>query len=171
MKNSQNKQGFVILYAVLLTMVVLAIGLILLNIIARQTLLASIERNSQIAYYAADTGRQCALYWNKQQRFGLVINLPGGTRQLILPDGLAERFVCVGTSIMPSVVPLDEKVEASFNVELSPKTCVRVLVEKDANKNPEETTTIVSSGYNVACSDIDKPNARKVERALRVTTI
>ncbi len=176
MAKSSKKQGFVILYAVLLTMVVLAIGIILLNIIARQTLLASIERNSQIAYYAADAGRQCALYWNKQQKFGTVINILG-IRQLSAPAAI-DGVSCVNAE--PVTVTTDpglplasgaQQLKAEFRIPISSKTCARVTVEKNAAADPDKTTIVTSVGYNVACDSVDTVNPRKVERALRITTI
>lgn len=62
-------KGFVILYAVLLTTVVLAIGLTVATIIAKQLQLAYIEKSYQAAYYAADAGRRCAFFWDGENGF------------------------------------------------------------------------------------------------------
>ncbi|MCE9628914.1 MAG: hypothetical protein K8Q91_02875 [Candidatus Vogelbacteria bacterium] len=70
--NKKDNNGFAILYAVLVASVVAIGGLILSNIIFKQLILSGVGQSSQIAYYAADVGRACARYWNKQGSFGFV---------------------------------------------------------------------------------------------------
>ncbi len=61
-KSLQTKKGFSILFASLVASLVLAIGLAILRITIKQITLASAGRESQHAFYAADTGTECALY-------------------------------------------------------------------------------------------------------------
>jgi hypothetical protein len=65
-KIQKNTSGFALLYAVLLTGVILAIGLGLSSILTKQIILSSIGSNSQVAYYAANTGKECVFYWGFQ---------------------------------------------------------------------------------------------------------
>ena len=53
---SNKSRGVAILFAVLTLSVVLTIGLSLLNITLKQIILASVGRDSQFAFFAADTG-------------------------------------------------------------------------------------------------------------------
>src|SRR3989344_4309903 len=64
MKIKSKQQGVVILYAVLLVSVILAINLGIFNITYRQILLSSVARESEIAFFAADSGRHCAMFWD-----------------------------------------------------------------------------------------------------------
>ncbi len=63
LKLQKNQSGFALLYAVLLTGVILAIGLGLSSILTKQIVLSSIGSNSQVAYYAANSGKECVFYW------------------------------------------------------------------------------------------------------------
>jgi hypothetical protein len=65
MSNILRKKGFVLLYALLVAGVVLAIGMSLSGIISKQIQLSSIGRMSRVAYYAADSGRGCGMFWWK----------------------------------------------------------------------------------------------------------
>ncbi|OJI08263.1 MAG: hypothetical protein COX02_01885 [Candidatus Vogelbacteria bacterium CG22_combo_CG10-13_8_21_14_all_37_9] len=65
MANFKSNQAFVLLYAVLVASVVLAIGFSLANIITKQIILSSLGQSSRVAYYAADGGRDCGLFWSK----------------------------------------------------------------------------------------------------------
>lgn len=56
------KKGFSVLFASLTGSLVLAIGLAILSITIKQITLASAGRESQLAFYAADTGTECALF-------------------------------------------------------------------------------------------------------------
>jgi hypothetical protein len=60
------QRGFTLLVAVVLSSVALAIGLSLLNISYKQVLLASAAKQSQNAFYAADSVLECALYFDQQ---------------------------------------------------------------------------------------------------------
>ncbi len=56
------KKGFSVLFASLTGSLVLLIGLAILSITIKQITLASAGRESQLAFYAADTGVECALF-------------------------------------------------------------------------------------------------------------
>lgn len=57
-----NEQGFTLLLAALVASVVLAIGSAIFGIALKQVTLSSIGRNSQYAFYAADSAAECALF-------------------------------------------------------------------------------------------------------------
>ncbi len=59
-----NKSGFAMLFAVLLSSVLVAIGISLFNISLKELTVATSARDSEIAYYAADSARECAVYWD-----------------------------------------------------------------------------------------------------------
>ncbi|MEK7650637.1 MAG: hypothetical protein AAB364_02095 [Patescibacteria group bacterium] len=59
-----QKAGVAILFAILLVSIVLTVGLTLLNITLRQLVLSSLARESQFAFYAADSARNCARYYD-----------------------------------------------------------------------------------------------------------
>ncbi len=59
-----TKKGFVLAFSLLISSIVLALALGIFNILLKQIVLTSSARDSQIAFYAADAGAECALYWD-----------------------------------------------------------------------------------------------------------
>lgn len=59
-----TQRGFTLLLAALVASVVLALGAAIFQIAQKQIMLSSIGRDSQFAFYAADTAAECALYWD-----------------------------------------------------------------------------------------------------------
>lgn len=59
-----SKAGYTLLFAVLVSALVLAIGISILNISKKEFLLSSGARESSIAIYAADSGIECAYYYD-----------------------------------------------------------------------------------------------------------
>ena len=61
---ASTARGFTLLIAVLVSGVLLAIGVAIFNIVSKQVILTSAGRESQFAFFAADTGVECVLYWD-----------------------------------------------------------------------------------------------------------
>ena len=58
-----KKQGFALLYAILISGVIALIGVLLVNIITKQLVFSSLARDSEISYYyLANSGRECLEY-------------------------------------------------------------------------------------------------------------
>lgn len=186
MKKFNQQSGFVILYAVLLTSVVLGIGILLLSIIAKQIQLSSLEKSSQAAYYAADAGRQCALLWDQNDgahdAFGHFSEGVTGEKQY--NSSVSEATpTCFGgpiTTFTQTENVLGDggtfgtssfKFNSTVNNAGNPKTCVQVVVSKSIN-NGLAMTTITSNGYNQASCDgssLAKTNLRRVQRTIVIT--
>jgi hypothetical protein len=62
----KTRRGFVLLLAVLVSGILLALGFALYNIASKELVLSSAARDSQFAFYAADSGIECALYWSRK---------------------------------------------------------------------------------------------------------
>lgn len=59
-----RKNGFALLYAILLSGALLLVGVILMNIITKQLVYSSINKKSEASYYyAANSGRECLMYY------------------------------------------------------------------------------------------------------------
>ena len=61
----KHKQGFTLLYAVVVTSILLASALSIISIALRELALSTSSRDSQYAFYVANTGLECAMYWDK----------------------------------------------------------------------------------------------------------
>lgn len=57
-----HSAGFVLLFAILVASIVSAAGLGISRILLKQIILTSMQRDSQVAFFAADTGLECARY-------------------------------------------------------------------------------------------------------------
>lgn len=59
-----GSRGFTLFYAVLITSLLLSIALAVFNITLKELILSSDARESQNAFYSADTALECALFWD-----------------------------------------------------------------------------------------------------------
>lgn len=140
-------KGFTTLFAVLVASLLLAIGIAIFNITYKELLLSSSARESQFAIYAADTGLECALYWDLQQH--------------AFATGTAPRTLTCATQSVQYSVGTTYPATSTFTIQFaSDPYCMIVDVGKYANPS---RTVIISRGYNTC----DTANARRVERALR----
>lgn len=156
------KTGFTLLLTVLFVSLFLSIGLGVATLIIGEIGLSGSGRESQFAFYAADSGIECALYWDKpiiNEKFATSTG-PG-----------SNTITCAGNSVLVggwvSCVPpctssgQSRGGRSSFFLSFGPdKPCVDVTVEK----NIDATTVITSLGHNTCVS-----GARRVERGLEVS--
>jgi hypothetical protein len=60
----KNDRGVVLLIAVTISSLVLVIGIGIISIITKEIVLSSLNKNSQAAFFAADSGIDCAMHWD-----------------------------------------------------------------------------------------------------------
>lgn len=153
--NKKGLSGFAAFYAVLVISILLTISIKMLDIALKRQILSSGARESLDAFYAADSGVECALY--NDLRIGRRFEAPGQSR--------AESISCGGsTFVLTSSSPGCPKgvCYTEFSYDLSPSGRVEVLVKKKNDNNNEQIRTLVEArGYNVSSG------ARKLERAIR----
>lgn len=158
-----NNRGFVILIASLLAGLLTIIGASIFSIFLKELILSSGGKESQLAFYAADGGVECALYWDSKEKFATSSD----------SESSPSNLFCNNQDITLSAdwvwkVPAETTPTASrtiFSIDLYPsdpdrKDCAAISVFKD-NGN----TIIESRGYNTC----DLTNPRRVERGLRVS--
>ncbi len=167
-KNLRNNKGYTLLFAVLVSSIVLAVGISILSIGKKEFLLATASRESVLAFYAADTGFECALirdsYIATSSTAGISIE-------------------CINQSItMFPTFPNNDNGTGLFTFDIrmgsNSKSCAKVTVLKYYELNSNlgiyaPASRIESRGYNTGwdtntntCS-INSPN--RVERAIRYT--
>ncbi|MBI5005114.1 MAG: hypothetical protein HZC03_00715 [Candidatus Lloydbacteria bacterium] len=140
---NRNNRGFVLLYAVLVASIALSIGISLYGITLKELLISSSSRDSQLAFYAADAGAECALYWDVQEKA-----FSTSTQNSI---ACASLPMTVGGGTI-----------SNFSISSFPNgACADVIVDKSIFPQ----TVITSQGYNTC--NLNDP--RRVERTLRVT--
>jgi type II secretory pathway pseudopilin PulG len=152
MKNRNSQKGFTILVAVVTAGILLIIAMTIGGIALKEQTLSIANKESQIAFYAADTGMECALYWDQNKRSGGIFSPDGdGNHPVLRPSGN-----CNGLTIDPGDSPIilsvigspapspntsNLKAEYSYTfkvggipVEGGPaKTCAIVTIMKDTN--------------------------------------
>lgn len=63
-RKKYSQRGFTLLLAALVASIVLALGASIFEIAQKEVTLSSLGRDSQFAFYVADTAAECALYWD-----------------------------------------------------------------------------------------------------------
>ncbi len=140
----KNKNGFTLFYALLVISIILSISMAIAEIVLRETVISGFGRDSLIAFFAADSGVECALYWDvKQNAFATTstsstINCAGSTINFNPSSGV-------------SVFPLNFTNGSYASVKV--------------DKTTYPVTTVTAYGRNSA----DLTNPRRVERGLKVT--
>lgn len=151
--NGSRSRGFTLLFAVLVSGLLFSIGIAIANLALKEIVLSSAGKESETAFYAADTGTECALYFDIQRK-----KFP------TVAGGEPSSFRCAGNDITAgSVVAISGGAKTSFTVPLSGASCAKVDVYKYISQTPG--TVIESRGRN-DCGSGDNPS--RVERALRV---
>jgi hypothetical protein len=75
----KREAAFVLLYAVMTSTIILAVGVSIISIALKQLAISTVGRESQYAFYAANTGAECALYWDFHGVLAEVVTGGAGT--------------------------------------------------------------------------------------------
>ncbi len=189
-KIKESKRGFTLLFAILVSVMVLAVGASIINITLKQVILSGSGRESQFAFYAANTGMECALFWDLN---GTILDNNGQARYVFPPPGAedslrtdTEYFECSGTNIIngdPTNPYTKDRWKTTDNGQVSTKVfrleishtvtgvdiieyCAEVTVEKKyVDDAGSIQTTITSQGLNT-CDPENDPRA--VQRGLEL---
>ena len=149
LSTSVPQRGFVLLIAVLVASLMLVLASSMFNLVQKEIILASLGRDSQYAFYTADSALECALYWDFQQQ---AFSFPSG----------GPTIVCNGVTVgSVAYVALEQPMEFQFDSE---GYCSKVTVIKHATY---PRTTIQARGYNGTCAGL-ATNPRSLERAVAV---
>ena len=180
-------RGAILLIAVTVSSLVLAIGLGILNITRKEIILSAYSKESGKAFYAADTGIECALFWD--------INYAGANPSLVRSPfatssvpSLSESndLACAGQKFNNHANPNFQEWNISRDSAGATTTfkfstwstnydsididnpCVEVIIEKYEENiglpTPVIRTRISSIGYNTC----DESKKRRVSRGVRV---
>ena len=181
----KSDKGFVLLYALLVSSIVLVIGLTLSNIILKQLIISSISREMNAAYYASNAGRECIRFMSAAQGAANSIvgsiEPPGSGAALL--SGVVISCGDLGNTIIdtsPSYewtndLPEDPFVSSQLfysytdgNTPNNRKACADIDIgpfnENLAGEN-FDFGVVWSRGYNAECGTEGNFN-RKVERKL-----
>ncbi|PJA36823.1 MAG: hypothetical protein CO183_01615 [Candidatus Zambryskibacteria bacterium CG_4_9_14_3_um_filter_42_9] len=151
MKN--NNKGFTLFIAIIVMGTLLLIAAGITSLAVKQSFISSSARESQNAFYAADTGVECTLYWDVQNPTGIssFSTSTGSTIFCNKDSNNPGNTWVVGGSYTSVMNRIDFKPDPF---------CAIVTVTKGL----DGSTKIESRGYNTC----DPSNPRRVERAIRV---
>jgi len=154
MINLKNR-GVTLLVAITVAASLLLVSVGMVNLAIRKGFLISANRDSQFAFYAADTGIECAIYWD--------VKNPSGYSAF--STSTSSTIYCNQDTLNPNnPIPAVVGGPSSplFTLTFLPDPyCARVTV----TKFDDGATKIESRGYNTC--DVTSPH--RVERAVRVT--
>ena len=151
MKRIKNNSGFAMLFTVLVVSLILAISISISNVTFKQTLLSSLAKDSQIAFYEADAAMECAFYYDFTEQL-----FPLGT-----PLGNAPEAIRCGTTDMrrDDSESYDDYFVYKPRIDDSALPCYTIFFDK--TNSP--LSLIRTRGYNT-CNE----SPRQVERVLEV---
>lgn len=164
----RQQKGFTLLLASIVVAIILAVGASIFALAQKELILSSIGRDSQFAFYAADTAGECALYWDVRHDY-FDPTPPGG----VTPS-------CGGQAITITTPHPGEPAPNEYSVEFEVSmfanidgisgtpddngNCVRVEITKTLSPI---TTYIRSDGFSTGCSSIEN-NPRTLQRSVEL---
>lgn len=155
------KKGFTLLFASLVGSLLLAIGIATFNIVLRELDLSSVARESRAAFYAADSGWECAFYHDRKNP--AVFATSTNSRSIPNPTTIQCRNGNIGVASTREAF----SAVSTFRMPLDGTACADVTITKDDNDNKDKisSTKIEARGKNDCTAN---PNPNRVERAIRV---
>lgn len=162
--------------AVVIMGILLFISFAVINITLKATLFASSGRDSQYAFYAADAGIECAIYWDsKFDKFATSTSgasISCANPVVPPPDNIVAGQTIPGNASLTLIGGGGDADQTSIfyftmNQGLNPVPyCAIVTVKKYYDGSPKILKTYIKSkGYNTC----DTFNSRRVERGIEVT--
>lgn len=173
------KNGFALLLSLIVTSILLVVGLGVSGVAFREIQLSSFGNQSEIAFYAAETGLECGMYWDKVMIDASILNdgdSGNDESQAALSSfindgsgGPIRSMSCLGAGVAPSSLISLLGDTAEFDLGSGNAPCAKVEVKKvETLSHPGSLawakTFITSTGYNT-CDDSDP---RRVGRVLEL---
>lgn len=153
---NKKEKGFVALFTVLIVSVILAMAIGIASISLKEIVLSSGASEGSKAFYAADSGVECALYYDR-------INPAQGTFLTNLKCNGILPINPLSSSDFESPEVYDFEIPFGADGEL----CAKIKVKRFITTGLGYTFLIESKGSNLPCGPNDNP--KKVERSIRVT--
>jgi hypothetical protein len=150
-KKIKKNKGFVILFVVIISSIILAITISVANISLKEIKFGTSAKDTNDAFFAADTGAECALFYDKS------------SESKFPAEGPAQIINCANTSITPTFSAGVYNFIIT-NLGSIGQSCAIVTVDKSISP-----TAIISKGYNTGDSFCNPSSANRVERQIELT--
>lgn len=166
MRAAASQNGFTLFVAVLVASLVLAIGFSISNIVLKQLAISGSGGGSLVAFYAADSAVECAVYWDRKDQNGDLWDdagvfatstppgfIPGNMRCGSDGEVYAFKKTCDNspTTCDSASVAATTTFAVGFNDPDDTRylACAHVLVSRwNDVVTGEQRTSIVTRGYN-----------------------
>lgn len=154
----QKNKGFVILFAMLISTIILLIAAGIFNVVQKEVVLSSYARESQRAFYSADSALECALYTDVH---GIGSTNPYTPFRIVPAPELNDQNFDCGNNVVTSSYTggATANYDHSFvfryrNASADDTSCAYVLVEKESTGDTSDgiEVRITAVGFNV-CTD------------------
>ena len=158
----KNKNGFALLIAIITTSILLLVAFAISDIALKQLIITNSSQESQTAFYASDSGIECAQYWDVKSGSQSPFDPATTTSQIICDNQTFTTNPVTGTIIGgPTSVQSDGSSKSNFTINNLPQGCVSVVVTKLLNGHTE----IDSRGYDTCNVSV----LRRFERGITIT--
>lgn len=146
----KSTTGFALLFAILASSVLLSIGAAIWNIAFKEVLLSSFGRESQSAFYVADTAIECAFY---HDFIGTDVfatstdSVPGK----VCRGQTFGSFQCANQAslIQPTLSSCDARnATSTFSIDIGLGKAIVIIGKSDPDGDGRSATNIVSHGQN-----------------------
>lgn len=171
-KVDSDERGFTLLFAVLVSTLVLAVGASIISMALRQVVLSGVGRDSQFAFYASNTGIECALYWDLNSTVDFATSSDSDQEVNIRcanSDITTEEVADGGGDAQTKFrIEFNDVGNNSEINNVNVTYCVDVYVKKTirdvSGEQKRMLTSILARGYNTC----DPENPRRIERGLEL---
>lgn len=159
LKFFKNNSGFALLFSVMVSSLLLTIGLSIFGIALKELAISTAARESIHAFFAADSGRECAIYWDIKRGHVPTFSNPSG-----------QQITCGGQVIIFSPEATNNNIASEIGGADSPIKGLPdsladfyvKIVKNWTNEGADIMTTITSYGHDSSSDD-------RVERAIEQT--
>lgn len=162
-KKNKNQKGYAILFSIVLISALSIITAGLSNSAYKQLILSSLAKDSQTAFYQADTASDCAFYAD-------LVKSNQADPEFFKTAG--NIWSCGGYDLRVEPVEGDPNGDYSLlepeELTLARTPCFNIIVNKETSVDPDGNTIVVTQmkarGYNIC----NKSNSRTVEREIEI---
>ncbi len=146
--NISTKKGYTLLFSVIVASVVLAIAVFIIQTSRKQILLSSVWRDSTKAFYAAESGLQCAIRAYSDNLFDDYINTNSKSFACNGKDtsyAFDAPIISEGNTVYKAVIPsifideINSCFEVEVNVKKGPDQTIEVIPENCVRNEKDET--------------------------------
>lgn len=158
--HNNTKRGVTIFFAILIIGLLLGIAASISLLSQKQVTLSSVSKQSELAFYSADSAIECVVYWDQNTGSANPFDFSTTSSSAVINCNNQNITVCSNSN--PSLDSCQSE-SKSFQIPLG-NTCASTTIIKEIISGVT-TTQITAYGYNTSCSG---SSSRRLQRALQV---